>query len=118
MSKVFKTGIVAVAAGFIAGILLAPKSGKATRTDLKKKAKDLTHEAEDAASDLASVAKRSAKTATTGAKEVAEEVKEFSEAVAKDAKTAGKRVAKTATTTVKAVKVEATKKPVAKKSAK
>lgn len=46
MSKITTT-IVAAAAGFVAGILLAPKSGKETRADIKRasiKAKDKTVE--------------------------------------------------------------------------
>jgi len=40
MSKAAKVAIAA-AAGFVAGILLAPKSGKETRKDLKDKAMDV-----------------------------------------------------------------------------
>lgn len=36
--KIVATGIVAAAAGAIAGILFAPKSGKETRADIKQKA--------------------------------------------------------------------------------
>ena len=37
--------IMGVAAGIIAGFLTAPKSGKETRADLKKKANELRQEA-------------------------------------------------------------------------
>ena len=40
------TGTVAAAAGYIAGVLTAPKSGKQTRDDLKNKAGDGRAEAE------------------------------------------------------------------------
>lgn len=40
------TTAVAVAAGFAAGILLAPKSGRETRKDIKTKACDAKHKVE------------------------------------------------------------------------
>ena len=39
--KIFLVGLVAAAAGAIGGLLLAPKSGKETRDDLKKLAESL-----------------------------------------------------------------------------
>ena len=40
VKKVALSAVVGAAAGFVAGVLLAPKSGKETRADLKKGAKD------------------------------------------------------------------------------
>ena len=50
ISKRFALGaVVGVAAGVIAGMLTAPKSGRETRADIRKKAVDLKNDAEDAA---------------------------------------------------------------------
>src|SRR6187402_2954300 len=49
MSKSKKLGlglIIGAAAGVVTGFLTAPKSGKETRGDLKKKAEDVKHSAE------------------------------------------------------------------------
>ena len=51
--------IGAAAAGFAAGILTAPKSGKETRKDLKKKAVKLKADTEKVAGKAAAVAKDS-----------------------------------------------------------
>ena len=45
MSKLIKLAFAATA-GFVAGILLAPKSGKETRADIKTKANELKDKAE------------------------------------------------------------------------
>ena len=45
MSKLIKV-VFATVAGFAAGILMAPKSGKETRADLKKKAEEAKQTAE------------------------------------------------------------------------
>ena len=45
MSKLFKLAVAAVG-GFVAGILLAPKSGKETRADIKAKADELKAKSE------------------------------------------------------------------------
>ena len=59
MSRMIKVA-AAAAAGFVAGILLAPKSGKETRDELKKKANDLKAQAEDVAHDVEQTARRGA----------------------------------------------------------
>ena len=64
--KKFGVGlIVGAIAGLVAGLLTAPKSGKDTRADLKRKAKDVKHEtdkhleaARQRASDMAGQAKK------------------------------------------------------------
>ena len=90
MGKKIATGIVAAAAGFAAGILLAPKSGKETRADIKRKAGD----AKEFASEKAGVVKDKAtagfKAAKEGATEVGHEAAGFFGRTSKDAKkTAG-----------------------------
>jgi gas vesicle protein len=45
MQKLFKIAL-ATAAGFVAGVLVAPKSGKETRKDIKHKAEELKGKAE------------------------------------------------------------------------
>lgn len=45
--------IVGTAAGFIAGILTAPKSGKDTRSDIKSKASELKGDAESVVKKIA-----------------------------------------------------------------
>lgn len=118
MSKLVKASILA-AAGFVAGILIAPRSGKQTRADIKKKANGLKHQAEDAVREAKTVAKQSARTVKAGAKEVAAEAKEFGDEVAASAKKTSRKVASTTAKTAKSVKAEAVaKKPAAKKTTK
>lgn len=69
MKKVL-TVIGAAAAGFAAGILLAPKSGKETREDIKKKAGELKVEAGKRAGQAAAAAKDAAASLKTGAQKV------------------------------------------------
>lgn len=116
MSKALKV-IVAAAAGVLAGVLFAPKSGKETRQDIQKKADKLKGQADAELKEVKRVAKKSAGTIKTGAKEVSEEVKEFSDDVKKSAKivagqakVTGKKVATTATKTAAAVKGDVKKK--------
>ena len=53
ISKRFALGaVVGVAAGVIAGMLTAPKSGRETRADIRKKAADLKQDAEGAARSM------------------------------------------------------------------
>ncbi|OYX53846.1 hypothetical protein B7Y92_01375 [Candidatus Saccharibacteria bacterium 32-50-13] len=81
MGKKIVTGIIAAAAGFAAGILLAPKSGKETRADIKQKA----GEAKEFAVKQAGVVKDKASAGFTAAKKGAG-------TVAEDAKKAGRDV--------------------------
>ena len=110
MSKVVNV-MIATAAGFVAGVLMAPKSGEQTRKDLKKKARELKFRANDVARDAseglktgvdsASVeAKGMAKSARTSAKVVAREAADLSA----EAKSRANRVARDAKRTVSAVK--------------
>lgn len=77
----------AIIAGFIAGVLLAPRSGKDTRRDLKQKARKYQAEAEqglEIAKDAFEVGQRELKTVAT---EVAKDVRELTS----DAKVRAKR---------------------------
>ena len=74
--------IGAAAAGFAAGILTAPKSGKETRKDLKKKAVKLKADTEKVAGKAAAVAKDSVDSLKVGSQKVGDAVTE----TAKDVK--------------------------------
>ncbi len=74
--------IGAAAAGFAAGILTAPKSGKETRKDLKKKAVKLKSDTEKVAGKAAAVAKDSVDSLKVGSRKVGDAVTE----TAKDVK--------------------------------
>lgn len=81
MKKVLAV-IGAAAAGFAAGILTAPKSGKETRKDLKKKAVKLKADTEKVAGKAAAVAKDSVDSLKVGSRKVGDAVTE----TAKDVK--------------------------------
>lgn len=74
--------IGAAAAGFAAGILTAPKSGKETRKDLKKKASKLKADTEKVAVKATAVAKDSVDSLKVGSRKVGDAVTE----TAKDVK--------------------------------
>ena len=74
--------IGAAAAGFAAGILTGPKSGKETRKDLKKKAIKLKADTEKVAGKAAAVAKDSVDSLKVGSLKVGDAVTE----TAKDVK--------------------------------
>jgi len=76
MSKLLKL-IVAAAGGFVAGILLAPKSGKETREDLKLKADEAKIKAKKKADDLKVAADEGTETFRRGADVASREVVEF-----------------------------------------
>lgn len=71
MKKALAVVGVAVA-GFVAGILTAPKSGKETRADLKKKADSLKKEASVKAKQAKAAAKDAASSLKSGAHKVGE----------------------------------------------
>lgn len=98
--KIAIGALLAGVAGYVTGILTAPKSGKETREDIVDKAEDIKHGAEDqlqAAQDEVSDLLKTAKNKTLALSAQARE--EFNEAVlrAKDAQNKG-------TTVLKAVK--------------
>lgn len=74
--------IGAAAAGFAAGILTAPKSGKETRADLKKKGDELKVAAEDKAKQ----AKKAAEEGVETVKSVAKKVGDVATDTVRDAK--------------------------------
>lgn len=74
--------IGAAAAGFAAGILTAPKSGRETRKDLKKKAIKMKADTEKVAGKAAAVAKDSVDSLKVGSRKVGDAVTE----TAKDVK--------------------------------
>ena len=80
MKKVLAV-IGAAAAGFAAGILTAPKSGKETRKDLKKKAGKLKSDAEKVAGKAAVAAKNSVDSLKTGSQKVGDAVTETAKGV-------------------------------------
>ncbi len=71
----------AAAAGFAAGVLTAPKSGKETRKDLKKKAGKLKSDAEKVADKAAAAAKNSVDSLKTGSQKVGDAVTETAKGV-------------------------------------
>lgn len=71
MSKRFALGaIIGAIAGAVAGVLTAPKSGKETRQDLKKKADDVRGEATDAYEATKSEVSKRSREAKSQAKDV------------------------------------------------
>lgn len=125
MSKAVKLALAA-AAGFAAGILLAPKSGEQTRKDIKHKAlrakkyaTGRADEAYDAAMDVhedlkgnAAVAteeaKGFAKSAQASARRVGRDVGEEAEKLTDEARTRVSRVAASAKRTASTAKTKAT----------
>ena len=68
-NKLAMSAIVGAAAGVLAGMLTAPKSGQETRADIKKKAEELKQESSKRKNQLVDTAGQ----ATTRAKGVAQE---------------------------------------------
>lgn len=120
MSKVVKT-VAAAAIGFAAGILLAPKSGKETREDIKAKAGEAkqqarakAEQAKEAAAEAKVHFKSGAKKVETEARGMAKSAKKSAGVVAGEAgalKTEamerGSRVADTSKATAGRVKADA-----------
>ena len=92
--------IVGIAAGVVAGILAAPKSGEETRNDIKQKANRL----KNSANQKAGQAKRSANQKADQAKEIVTEAADDALDKAEDLKTRTKRA-------IKGAKSEFNKKP-------
>lgn len=74
--------LIGIAAGVVAGILTAPKSGKETRADLKLKA----HELRDQATDATDTAKTKAVDTAEDVKAKAEDLRERTEHAIEGAK--------------------------------
>jgi gas vesicle protein len=84
MSKAINT-LVAAAAGFAAGILLAPKSGKETREDIKAKALETKDRAAEKAGEATEVLKESASKAEAEMRGMAKSVKKSASTMAAEA---------------------------------
>lgn len=74
MKKVL-TAIGLAAAGFVAGILTAPKSGKETRADFKKKADEMKKEADKKTKEAKKFADEKLTQAKAAAKDSVESIK-------------------------------------------
>lgn len=122
MSKVVKT-VAAAAIGFAAGILLAPKSGKETREDIKVKADEAKAKARTKADQAKEAAMEAKKHLAAGTKKVQTEargmahsaqksagvISEQAEALKDEARERAGRVAETSRTTAAHVKSDADK---------
>lgn len=122
MSRVMKVMLAAVG-GFVAGVLLAPKSGAETRKDLhkqmnkaKKVAATKAHQAKAAASDGAKIAKVGAKEVETevaqfgaSAKATAQQIAAEASELGGEARRRGARVVETTRDTAKTVAQDAKK---------
>ena len=104
--------LIGVAAGFVAGILTAPKSGKETRDELKTKAtqkkeevvakgKEVRSKAGDVAEDVVSNAEKAAGKAADAVVSATEKASKSVVMTTKDLKARSKGVAKTAKTAIK-----------------
>lgn len=82
--------LIGMAAGVVAGVLTAPKSGKETRADIKKKADDL----KDEAGVKAEAVKRRADKMATDARSTVENYKARATRAADSAKNEFKKEAK------------------------
>ena len=115
MSKAVK--LLAVAAiGFAAGVLLAPKSGKQTRDDLKRKMFDAKDFASDKAEQVKGAVVEGYNTVRSSAEEIGADVAEFAgqaesslDELADEAKTRGKGAALKARATGRKVQRDAEK---------
>lgn len=84
MSKALNS-LLAVAAGFAAGILLAPKSGKETREDIKAKALETKDRAGEKADEAKDVLKEGAAKAEAEMRGMAKSVKKSAGTMAAEA---------------------------------
>lgn len=84
--------IAAAGAGYAAGVLLAPKSGKETREDLKKKADEAREVAAQKSEKAKEVYQESAAKVKLGATEISTDV----EALSKKARTSAAHISKEA----------------------
>lgn len=76
--------IVGAVVGAGAALLTAPKSGKETREDLKRKASDLKDEVRAQAGKVVGAAQKVSETTKAGSRRVAREVADTVEKAAKD----------------------------------
>lgn len=81
--------VLAAVAGFVAGIIWAPKSGRETRDDLKKHAKKAEEVARRKADELGKVVRESASVAGEEAVEFGHSAKDTAEKIAAEAAALG-----------------------------
>ena len=77
MSKVVKVALAALG-GFAAGILMAPKSGKETRQDIKIKTDELKETAKEKAAEVRAAGKEAAQTLKKSGGKAGKEVEALS----------------------------------------
>lgn len=82
--KVAFGAIVAAAAGFVSGILLAPKSGKETRQDIKKASVDTKEKVVENVEKTRAAAEKKAREARVVAEKKAKEARVWGEEVVAD----------------------------------
>lgn len=86
------TVVVAATVGFVAGILLAPKSGKETRREIKEKAADAKKIADIKADQVKATVKDSVKAIKSGSKEVSTQAQAFASSAKSSAERVGSEV--------------------------
>ena len=74
MNKLGKV-VLATVVGFVAGVLVAPKSGKETREDLKRKATEAKDKADVKKAQLTQAAKEGAESVKVGASKAGKEAR-------------------------------------------
>ncbi|MDB5168327.1 MAG: exported protein of unknown function [Candidatus Saccharibacteria bacterium] len=94
MSKTLLKIVTLAAAGFAAGILLAPKSGKETRQDFRNKAFEAKKYAEDKADLAKDIGAEGFATVKSSAKHAGEEASEFAKSTKVSAKVVAKEASK------------------------
>lgn len=77
--------LLAAVTGFVAGLLLAPKSGAETREEIKNKAREAKERMEEKAGEATEVLKEGAARAETEARGMAESVKKSARMVTGEA---------------------------------
>lgn len=95
MSKALKV-IAATAVGFAAGILLAPKSGKETRNDIKNKAADAKQYAGEKTEQVKAATHDGIESLKHGAGKATDEAKKFADSARTSAGKVGKEAGKLA----------------------
>jgi gas vesicle protein len=95
--------VAAAAAGYVAGVLFAPKSGEETRKDLKAKKDELELKATAKKEQAKEVLDESTQRVKKGAADISDEAADFSKTLGTQAKRSLGRAADTATKTGKDV---------------
>ena len=98
-------------AGLITGFLTAPKSGKETRADIKRKAGDVKDGAENTVRDVKKAADKTVAEATRQANKMVKDAKDKAEDLVEDAKEKAEDLKKRAENAVEGAKSGFTKPP-------